>query len=169
MMKATKLSVSDHKAKQEKFIDLASATADADKSGIIYVCPNCDDTDLILDATHQVKSPFSKGRGYFCGSCQKTFDDSLVHLHKKPKAVTSTIGDFSKGNNNSQVPILEYISEDRGIGPDIIEDEYQKYDPEESADEHLINQGATIIHSEIQLTDSSGRNRIIVRRKDSDY
>ena len=158
----------DKEGKKEKFIDLTSAAvADTDKSNnVTYVCPDCDD-DLILDASHQVKNPFSRGRGYFCGSCQMTFDDSLVHLHKKPKAVTSTIGDFSSGNNsNNLVPIVEYISEDRVIDPDIIEDEYSKYDPEESADEHLINSGATIIRSEIQLTDSSGRNRILVRRND---
>ena len=46
-------------------------------------------------------------------------------------------------------------------------DEYEKYDPEENADQWLINSGATIINSEITLSDSSGRNRILVRRQDN--
>ena len=44
-------------------------------------------------------------------------------------------------------------------------DGYEKYDPEESADQRLINSGATIINSEIEMTDSSGRNRTLVRRQ----
>lgn len=75
--------------KKERFIDLASLVDN--KSQVTYVCKECG-TDLILDAEYQIKNPFSRGNGYFCGSCQKTFDDSLVRLVKKPRAVTSTIG-----------------------------------------------------------------------------
>jgi hypothetical protein len=49
----------------------------------------------------------------------------------------------------------------------IVEDAYAKYDPEPNADQFLINSGATIIRSEITLTDSSGHNRTIVRRNDN--
>lgn len=77
---------------------------------------------------------------------------------KRPKTgVSSTLGD-----NSSDGIIMEYVSEDKGLEP--IEDEYKKYDPEESADELLINQGALIIRSEITITDSAGRNRTLVRR-----
>lgn len=105
--------------KKEWFIDLASHLWD--KSYFTYVCNECG-TDLILDAEHQVKNPFSRGRGYFCGSCQKTFDDSLVRLVKKPRAVTSTIG-TDKNNDLVFQPIPENKE-----GSDLIEDEYSKYD-----------------------------------------
>lgn len=111
----------------------------------------------MIDASFKNKNPFAGGNGYFCSSCQKVFDSSLVHLHKKPKAVTSTIGDI-----RNQDLVFESVPEDKGISP-IVEDEYKKYDPEESADEHLIAQGATIVDSRIVLTDSSGQNRIMVK------
>ena len=46
------------------------------------------------------------------------------------------------------------------------EDEYEKYNQmwDGQADQLLINTGATIIRSEIEITDSQGRNRKIVRR-----
>lgn len=47
----------------------------------------------------------------------------------------------------------------------MVEDEYTKYDPEPNADQFLTNSGATILHSEIEITDSQGRNRRIVRRR----
>ena len=141
--------------KKERFIDLTSLLGD--KSYITYVCKDCN-TDLILDAEYQIKNPFSRGRGYFCGFCQKTYDDSLVRLVKKPKAVTSIIHDKND-------LVFQPIPEDKGLEP--IEDEYKKYDPEPFADQYLINSGATIIDSRIELTDSSGRNRILVRRDDT--
>ncbi|MGB7663446.1 MAG: hypothetical protein WBL67_12000 [Nitrososphaeraceae archaeon] len=73
------------------------------------------------------------------------------------------------GNNNRLTS--DIIQEDKGGLPYLASsqkefDEYSKFDSEidGSVDEHLINQGATIIRSEITLTDSSGRNRTIVRR-----
>ena len=142
--------------KKERFIDLASPTDN--KSYITYVCNECG-TDLILDAEYQIKNPFSRGRGYFCGSCQKTYDDSLVRLTKKPRAVAATIG------NMKNDLVFQSVLEDKGL--DIVEDEYSKYDQnlEPSADQFLINSGATIICSEITLADSGGRNRTLVRRK----
>jgi hypothetical protein len=48
------------------------------------------------------------------------------------------------------------------------EDEYEKYNSmwDGFADQQNINSGATILHSHIEISDSSGRNRIIVRRND---
>ena len=141
--------------KKERFIDLASQLWD--KSHFTYVCNECG-TDLILDAEYQIKNPYSRGRGYFCGYCQKTFDDSLVRLVKKPRAVSSTIGDRND-------LLFQPIPEDKE-GSDLIEDEYSKYDEvfDANVDELLINSGAAIIRSEITLTDSAGTNRMLVRR-----
>ena len=97
------------------------------------------------------------GIGRVGGSCGKDYNASLVALHKKSKSVTSTIGT----NNNNDL-LVQSVPEDKDLPP--IEDEYVKYDPEPNADQLLINSGATIIRSEIQLTDSSGGNRILVRR-----
>jgi hypothetical protein len=65
------------------------------------------------------------GTGYFCGSCNKTFDDSLVRLQKKPRAVTSTIGDPL---TRSQSIVFTHVAEDKGFNT--IEDEYARHDPE---------------------------------------
>ena len=48
------------------------------------------------------------------------------------------------------------------------EDEYEKYDSmwDSFADQQIINSGATILYSHIEISDSPGRNRIIVRRND---
>jgi len=59
------------------------------------------------------------------------------------------------------------VPEDKG-GNELFEDEYSKYDPETSADLFLINSGATIIDSRIEITDSSGRNRALVRRNNNE-
>ena len=77
------------------------------------------------------------------------------------------------GNSRSNQPVFTTIKEDRGGGvvPNYqnMEDEYTKYDSmwDGSADQQLINSGATILHSHIEISDSSGRNRIVVRRNDS--
>lgn len=63
-------------------------------------------------------------------------------------------------------PLIFTINEDKGKGM-IVYDEYAKYVPEPSSDQFLINSGATIIRSEIPLTDSSDHNRTIVRRNDN--
>jgi hypothetical protein len=50
-----------------------------------------------------------------------------------------------------------------------MEDEYSRYDEmwDPNADEYLMNSGATIIRSEIMLSEPMGRNRTIVRSDDS--
>ena len=87
-------------------------------------------------------------------------------LVNKPKPVTSTIGDTRTGTGNSK-PLFKFVPEDKG-GNELFEDEYSKYDPETSADLFLINSGATIKDSRIEITDSSGRNRALVRRNNNE-
>ena len=76
------------------------------------------------------------------------------------------------GRNNQ--PVFTTVKEDSGGGvvPDYqnVEDEYSKYDEmwDGFADQQLINSGATIISSTLELTDSSGRNRTLVRRDDNE-
>jgi len=50
-----------------------------------------------------------------------------------------------------------------------VEDEYEKHNPEPMADKILEATGATILHSEVTLTDSSGNKQTFVRRKDDEY
>jgi hypothetical protein len=84
-------------------------------------------------------------------------------MSKVAKGISSSL---SKENNT---PFFATIDEDVTGGLLVSrEDEYNKYDPEPNADQFLINSGATILHSEITITDSSGRNRTIVRRSDDD-
>ena len=123
-----------------------------------YNAPDCNN-DLILDSSFRLKNPLAGGKGYWCGSCAKVFNISLVHLHKKPKAVTSTIG----GTRNQDF-IFQYVPEDKGIN-DQGYDEYTKYDPEPNADQFPINLGATIIDSRIEITDSEGSHRTLVKSK----
>lgn len=80
---------------------------------------------------------------------------------QKRPGVNSTL-DYSTNNQVLGNVTFECVTENKGLEP--LEDGYKKYDPEEYADEHLIQQGATIIRSEITITDSWGRNRTIVRR-----
>ena len=57
------------------------------------------------------------------------------------------------------------IPENKGFAEEFDTDEYSKYDPEKYADQQIINSGATIIDSHIEITDSaSGRNRTLVKR-----
>lgn len=149
--------------REEMFIDLASTIAEAKKANVIYVCPDCSN-DLILDTTFSMKNPFAGGDGYWCMNCQNTFDSSLVRLAKKPKPVTSTIGD-TNNNNNNQDFLFEHIPEQSGF--DYSSEGYDPYtanDPEESGDEQLEQQGFHIVDSRIELTDSNGRNRIVAKR-----
>ena len=145
------------KKQGEKVINLAGAISKADKSKTVYQCIDCG-SDLILDQTFRLKNPHAGGTGYFCGPCNKTFDDALVRLPKKPKAVISSVGDPNLRN----IFMIATVPENKGLEKEF--DEYSKYDPEKTADQQIINSGATILHSEIEITDSSGFNRTLVRR-----
>lgn len=92
---------------------------------------------------------------------------SIIDLTEMPKPEAANKGLKASISPNSK-PAFFTISEDKGngIGPDMEQDEYEKYDSQfdGQADRFLINSGATILHSEIIISDSSGRNRRIVRR-----
>ena len=68
--------------------------------------------------------------------------------------------------NASNRPLIATIKEDKGLFEHV--DEYEKYsqDFDGFADQLLISNGATITYSGITLTDSMGRNRTLVRRKE---
>jgi hypothetical protein len=85
---------------------------------------------------------------------------------KKRNTVRSGLGDYSSSNSNSNNVIFMAIPEQGHKGLEEQEDEYAKYDQmwDGQADEQIIASGATIIRSEIEITDSQGRNRKLVRR-----
>jgi hypothetical protein len=58
------------------------------------------------------------------------------------------------------------VPENRGLS--IVEDEYDKYDPEPDEEEIIKGMGGTIIDSRIELTDSSGMNKTLVRRDNTE-
>ena len=116
---------------REKVINLAGAISKADKSKTVYQCIDCG-SDLILDQTFRLKNPHAGGTGYFCGPCNKTFDDALVRLPKKPKAVISSVGDPNLRN----IFMIATVPEDKGLMEEF--DEYSKYDPEKNADQKLL-------------------------------
>jgi hypothetical protein len=86
------------------------------------------------------------------------------------RALRGTVSSNQNQNQNNK-PTIFIIQEDKGgfgYSPDSnSKDEYSKYndlfDPND--DERLINSGATIISSTLELTDSSGMNRTIVRKQ----
>jgi hypothetical protein len=67
---------------------------------------------------------------------------------------------------NYKNSIFSIVEENKG-DLDHLEDEYSKYYLEPDADQFLINSGATIIRSEIEITDSQGRLRKLVRVQDN--
>lgn len=89
---------------------------------------------------------------------QDKFNDLTEQTHGPTDSKTL------KASVSNNQPILAFIPEDKGIRQ--TEDEYEKYNQmwDGQADEQIINSGATILRSEITLTDSSGRNKTLVRR-----
>ena len=74
-------------------------------------------------------------------------------------------------SNQNNKPAIHIIEEDKNKGFPYLtksasENEYEKYSKmfDGDADDLLLAQNATIISSTLELTDSSGRNRTIVRR-----
>jgi hypothetical protein len=75
-------------------------------------------------------------------------------------------------SNQNNKPAIFIIQEDKNKGFPYLtkssssENEYEKYSKmfDGDADDLLLAQNATIISSTLELTDSSGRNRTIVRR-----
>ena len=83
---------------------------------------------------------------------------------KSSKRVASGLGDGSSSNNQSDI-FMRYISE--YSGPERTYDEYDRYEDifDANANEYLVNHDASMIRSEIVITDSQGRNKRLVRRQ----
>jgi hypothetical protein len=81
---------------------------------------------------------------------------------KKRNTVRSGLGDSFSSNTSNVI----FMAVPEGKGLEEPEDEYEKYDKmwDGQADQFLINSGATIISSTIEIADSSGRNRTLARR-----
>jgi hypothetical protein len=123
-------------------------------SEIRYLCKECKGkgSEQLL-WPHKKTSP-SSGPCYKCSVCGTVYDSSLVKLPKAAKSVSSSVA-------AKDTFFFETIPENRGLVQ--LEDEYQKYNPEPE-EERLGAQGATILRSEITLTDSQGHNRTVVKR-----
>ena len=102
---------------------------------------------------------------------EKIIDLTGIKPVKRRNTVRSGLGDTSTSNNRSSSNndiVFFTVSDHKGLEEP--EDEYAKYDQmfDGFADQQLINSGATIIKSEIEITDSQGRNRKLVRRNDNE-
>lgn len=79
--------------------------------------------------------------------------------------------DSVRSSISNSKPTFISVNERKGIQQeyDSDSDEYSRYNQmfDGNADELIKASGATIISSSIELTDSSGRNRTIVRRNDN--
>ena len=90
---------------------------------------------------------------------------------RKRNTVRSGLGDTSITNSSNDVVFFTIPeSNSKGLDSDR-EDEYAKYDQmfDGAADQILINSGATILHSEIEISDSRGNNRRLVRRDPDEW
>lgn len=143
--------------KEEDIIDLTGIT-DSSASDIRYVCKECKPEQILIAYPQaQIENPFA-GTSYRCQRCNTVYDSSLVKLARAAKPVRSTIG----SERDSQTDfIVDIVPENKGL---IVEDEYEKYNPEPNEEEWFRAQGFHIIESRIELTDSSGMNRTIVKR-----
>lgn len=153
----------NNNSNNDKVIDLLSIEKEAQDESKVYICSECGH-DLVYDKTYRFRNPFG-GEGYFCSninkctSFSKIQDISFVKLKVKPRSV---VGAISNLRDASQETLIETIAEDKGLMLD--EDDYEKYDPEGDADERMKMEGFHIIESRIELVDSSGMNRTIVKR-----
>jgi hypothetical protein len=80
----------------------------------------------------------------------------------RPRKVQGVISNLQ---NASREYIIETIQEDNELA--VFEDGYEKYDPEPGEEKMIKGMGGTIIDSRIELTDSVGMNRTIVRRNNA--
>lgn len=146
-----------------KVIDLISLQKEAQDESKVYVCSECG-KDLIHDKSYRLRNPYG-GDVYLCSNVNKcsmfgkVLDISFEKIKVKPRPIKGAI---SNPRDANQEVMIDFLSEDKGIG--IERDTYEKYDPEPGEDERMKMQGFHIISSEIQLTDSSGNNRTIVKR-----
>jgi hypothetical protein len=96
----------------------------------------------------------------------RSFKSKVDTQSGKRKGLSSKLGP----NSDDIVPIFISIPENGSKNIVEVEDGYEKYNPDIAEDQKLLNQGATILHSEVTLTDASGNKQTFVRRKDgTDY
>lgn len=154
--------------KGDKVIDLLSLQKEAQDESKTYICSVCGN-DLVHDRTYRLRNPYG-GEGYFCSninkcpSFAKIIDISLVKPKVRPRPVKGAVSNIKDAN---QEVMIDFISEDKGLTFE--KDDYDKYNEllEPNEDETLKAQGFHITSSEIQLTDSSGNNRTVVKRTSS--
>lgn len=130
-----------------------------------YICKECQPQEeqlLVAYPQAQIENPFA-GPSYRCPNCGTVYDSSLVKLPRSARKVRSTIGSDRDFASNF---VIETVPENRGLS--IVEDEYDKYDPEPDEEEIIKGMGGTIIDSRIELTDSSGMNKTLVRRDNTE-
>jgi DNA-directed RNA polymerase subunit RPC12/RpoP len=147
------------KNKEDKhdFIDLATTINVASATDRKYICPTC--SELLQDwPAAKITNPFA-GPSYRCPNCDRIYDSSLERLPKASKKIQSSLG---REQNTDTGFIIQTTPENRDIER---VDDYSKYDPEGDTDERMKAQGWHIIDSRIELTDSQGRNRTAVRRR----
>lgn len=144
-------------------IDLLSIQKETQDESKTYICSECG-KDLVHDKTYRLRNPYG-GEGYLCSNINKcslfskVLDVSVDKLKVKPRPVKGAVSNL---RDASQENMITFIDEDKGLG--LEHDSYEKYDPEGDYDERMKMEGWHIISSEIQLTDSSGNNRTIVKR-----
>ena len=123
-----------------------------------------DNVDGMRQAINAKRAKYAKGQRLNNNKRHGIIDLTDTKTDTADKGLKASISPNSK-------PSFFTISEDKGIEDydNMDMDEYEKYDSQfdGQADQFLINSGATIIRSEITLTDSSGRNRVLVRRDDN--
>lgn len=147
----------DNKTKTDDVIDLASVVAAAaSEVSPIYVCDTYEGNIKLIP--HPQETPFS-GPSYVCPSCGTVTDSSLTTMRHMIQVKPSLV----RRDLQLQDTDIDFI-EDKGFP---VQDEYERFDVDTFDDERLRSQGFEIVETTIELVDSSGRNRTIVKR-DSD-
>jgi len=143
---------------KHEVVDLATPFNVAAAAEKKYVCENCH--DVLVDYPQAKCYNPHAGPSYRCPTCNRIYDSSLQKLPKASKKVQSSLGRQQSGDTGFIMSVPEDAN--KGLGP--MEDDYDKYDPEGDYDERMRMQGWHIVESRIELTDSQGRNRTLVRR-----
>jgi hypothetical protein len=118
------------------------------------------------DAVNRRRTKYHKKRATDVSNKRESILN-LTDIKPEPQQHKSIESAVSRSNQ----PMFMTIPESKG-GSNYEVDEYENYSQmwDGNADEQLINSGATIMRSEITLTDSSGNNRVLVRRNsDTQY
>jgi RNase P subunit RPR2 len=143
--------------KHHDIIDVATSISQAQTASIRYTCKYCPDATATLLPYPQarVQHPHA-GPSYICPKCGTVYDSSLEKLPRAAKRVTGAI------EAAETPPFIETIDERAGVQDR--QDEYDKYNPEPNEEEQIKAMGATLIESKIEITDTQGNNRTIVKR-----